>query len=246
MASVASKVALGSADAGFVYVTDGLAREDRAKRSPAEWAQPPVRYQICAVRRAGADTARRDGLHRQVTGKAGRGVLKRYGFGLPPRELVPRGAFTALLALSRGSCSRSWRCRSWRCSPRCRCATCPELLGEPVVRDALEVTLRTNLVANALILGFGTPAACCSPRAASAGARWWSRWSSCRSCCRRRWPGIGLLAAFGPGGLLGDELRDAGIVLPFTEWAVVLAVTFVASPFYVRQAIARSRASTRR
>src|SRR6185312_14644472 len=50
--------------------------------------------------------------------------------------------------------------------------------------------------------------------------------------------GIGLLAAFGAGGLLGNNLADAGIVLPFTEWAVVLAVTFVASPFYVRQAIA--------
>ena len=49
--------------------------------------------------------------------------------------------------------------------------------------------------------------------------------------------GIGLLAAFGVGGLLGAELHDAGIVLPFTEWAVVLAVTFVASPFYMRQAI---------
>ena len=32
--------------------------------------------------------------------------------------------------------------------------------------------------------------------------------------------------------------RTRGIVLPFTEWAVVLAVTFVASPFYLRQAIA--------
>jgi molybdate transport system permease protein len=49
--------------------------------------------------------------------------------------------------------------------------------------------------------------------------------------------GIALLAAFGAGGLLGKPLGDAGIVLPFTEWAVVMAVTFVASPFYVRQAI---------
>ena len=39
-------------------------------------------------------------------------------------------------------------------------------------------------------------------------------------------------------GCSATTLRDAGIVLPFTEWAVVLAVTFVASPFYVRQAIA--------
>jgi molybdate transport system permease protein len=49
--------------------------------------------------------------------------------------------------------------------------------------------------------------------------------------------GIGLLAAFGVGGLAGGELQDAGIVLPFTEWAVVAAVTFVASPFYLRQGI---------
>ena len=48
---------------------------------------------------------------------------------------------------------------------------------------------------------------------------------------------IALLSAFGRGGLFGDNLSDAGIVLPFTEWAVVLAVLFVASPFYLRQAI---------
>jgi molybdate transport system permease protein len=50
--------------------------------------------------------------------------------------------------------------------------------------------------------------------------------------------GIALLAAFGVGGLFGSELASAGIILPFSEWAVVLAVTFVASPFYLRQAIA--------
>ena len=49
--------------------------------------------------------------------------------------------------------------------------------------------------------------------------------------------GIGLLAAVGTGGLFGSELRGAGIELPFTEAAVVLAVAFVASPFYIRQAI---------
>jgi molybdate transport system permease protein len=50
--------------------------------------------------------------------------------------------------------------------------------------------------------------------------------------------GIGLLAAFSAGGLLGTPLEEAGIVIPFTQWAVVMAITFVASPFYVRQAIA--------
>lgn len=83
---VSSQVALGSADAGFVYYTDGLAVKDRTKMlSLPKWAQPPVRYQICTVRRAGADTRGAAAFIKQVTGKAGRGALKAYGFGLPPR-----------------------------------------------------------------------------------------------------------------------------------------------------------------
>ena len=50
--------------------------------------------------------------------------------------------------------------------------------------------------------------------------------------------GVGLLAAFGTIGLIGDNLEAWGVVLPFTEAAVVLAIVFVASPFYLRQAIA--------
>ena len=54
---VASQVALGAADAGFVYYTDGLAAKDRTKMlSLPKWAQPPVRYQICAVRARRAPT----------------------------------------------------------------------------------------------------------------------------------------------------------------------------------------------
>ena len=50
--------------------------------------------------------------------------------------------------------------------------------------------------------------------------------------------GIGLLAAFGRLGLLGGSLDALGVDIAFTKVAVVLAVTFVASPFYVRTAIA--------
>jgi molybdate transport system substrate-binding protein len=83
---ITSKVALGSADAGFVYATDALGVKDRTKViSLPKWAQPPVRYQVCAVRRAGADTRRAQAFIKKVTGAAGRAALKRYGFGLPPR-----------------------------------------------------------------------------------------------------------------------------------------------------------------
>ena len=83
---VSSQVALGSADAGFVYYTDGLAVKDRTKMiSLPKWAQPPVRYQTCTVKRAGLDSAGAKAFIDKVTGKAGRGALKAYGFGLPPR-----------------------------------------------------------------------------------------------------------------------------------------------------------------
>ena len=48
--------------------------------------------------------------------------------------------------------------------------------------------------------------------------------------------GIALLAALGPSGILGGALEDAGIQLTFETAGVVVALTFVASPFYLRQA----------
>src|SRR5207253_6762360 len=45
-------------------------------------------------------------------------------------------------------------------------------------------------------------------------------------------------AAFGRAGVLGDQLHALGIQIPFTQAAVVLAVAFVESPFYLRGAIA--------
>ncbi|HEV7754111.1 MAG TPA: molybdate ABC transporter substrate-binding protein [Baekduia sp.] len=86
VASVSAKVALGSADAGFVYHTDALATRGRTReiRVP-KWAQPAVRYQLCAVKRDGADTSAAQAFIRKVTSTAGRRVLARSGFGLPPR-----------------------------------------------------------------------------------------------------------------------------------------------------------------
>ena len=50
--------------------------------------------------------------------------------------------------------------------------------------------------------------------------------------------GIALLAAVGPEGILGGALADVGHRAPLTTAGVVVALTFVASPFYLRQAMA--------
>jgi molybdate transport system permease protein len=50
--------------------------------------------------------------------------------------------------------------------------------------------------------------------------------------------GVGLLVAFAPIGLLGSTFDALGITLSFTQSAVTVAVAYVASPLYIRQAIA--------
>jgi molybdate transport system substrate-binding protein len=87
VAAITSKVALGSADAGFVYATDAKSVNDRTDTvSLPRWAQPPVRYGMCVVRRAGVDTAAANAFIAKVRSTDGRRILRSYGFGLPPRS----------------------------------------------------------------------------------------------------------------------------------------------------------------
>ena len=114
----------------------------------------------------------------------------------------------------------------------------PALLGRPAVRDAVWVTARTNFAANVLVLGLGTPAAWFL-----ATRRFRGRAALITACelplvLPPAVAGIALLSALGPQGVLGDALNSIGVVLPFGPWAVVLAVAFVSSPFYLRGAIA--------
>lgn len=113
----------------------------------------------------------------------------------------------------------------------------PSLLGDPVIRDILVVTAKTNLIANVLIIGFGTPTAYLLATRRFRGRDLVVTLVELPVVLPPAVAGIALLAAFGANGLLGSSLKDAGIVIPFTQWAVVMAITFVASPFYVRQAI---------
>jgi molybdate transport system permease protein len=111
-------------------------------------------------------------------------------------------------------------------------------LGSGRAREAIRVSLTTGLVAHALILGFGTPAAYLLATKRFRGRSLVVSLLELPLVLPPAVAGIGLLAAFGRSGLLGDELGALGLSIPFTQLAVVLAVCFVASPFYVRAAIA--------
>jgi molybdate transport system substrate-binding protein len=80
---IVSKVALGEADAGFVYRTDArpVASSTRSIALPA-WAQPPIRYELAVVR-ASKHRAAAMAFIRKVLAKRGRMLLARFGFGLP-------------------------------------------------------------------------------------------------------------------------------------------------------------------
>ena len=83
--SIVAKVALGEADAGFVYRTDAKPVSGRVEKVflPV-WAQPPVRYQIAIVSSTPRKVEARAFI-RKVLAKRSRMLLRRAGFGLPKR-----------------------------------------------------------------------------------------------------------------------------------------------------------------
>ena len=113
-----------------------------------------------------------------------------------------------------------------------------EALGSPVARDALRVTVATTLVAQAVILVVGTPAAYLLATRRFRGRSLVITLVELPLVLPPAVAGIGLLAAFGRFGLLGNTLSAFGIEVAFTRVAVVLAIVFVAGPFFLRTAIA--------
>jgi molybdate transport system permease protein len=118
-----------------------------------------------------------------------------------------------------------------------------EQLSNPVVKDAFVVSLKTSLLAQLLIVVFGTPAAYVLATRRFPGHGLAVTLVELPLVLPPAVAGIGLLAAFGHFGLLGSSLEALGITLPFTQSAVTIAVAYVASPLYIRQAIAAFEAT---
>jgi molybdate transport system permease protein len=111
-------------------------------------------------------------------------------------------------------------------------------LSRDEVKDAFVVSLKTSVLAQALILVFGTPTAYVIATRRFTGRTLAITLVELPLVLPPAVAGIGLLAAFGRLGLLGPSLDALGITLPFTQAAVTVAVAYVASPLYTRQAIA--------
>ena len=111
-----------------------------------------------------------------------------------------------------------------------------ESLGDESARDALLLSLRTVAISMAIIVGVGTPAAYLLATRRFPGRTLAITLVELPLVLPPAVAGIALLAALGPSGILGGAIEDAGIRLALETAGVVVALTFVASPFYVRQA----------
>ncbi|MGZ4185644.1 MAG: molybdate ABC transporter permease subunit [Solirubrobacteraceae bacterium] len=115
-------------------------------------------------------------------------------------------------------------------------------LGDPAATDALRLSLETTAIAVAVIVAIGTPTAYLLA----------TRWFPGRPVVITlielplvlppAVAGIALLASLGPQGILGGLL---GTSLALNKAAVVVALTFVSAPFYIRQAQASFEAVDR-
>jgi molybdate transport system permease protein len=122
-------------------------------------------------------------------------------------------------------------------------ATLVHQLSNPVVRDAFAVSIKTSVVAQLLILLIGTPAAYLLATRRFPGRALAITLVELPLVLPPAVAGIGLLAALGRFGLLGSTFHALGISIAFTQTAVAVAVAYVASPLYLRQAIAAFEAT---
>jgi molybdate transport system permease protein len=111
-----------------------------------------------------------------------------------------------------------------------------EAFTTEAVRDALVLSLLTTTVSLVLILLLGLPLALLLARRRFRGASLLETVVDLPIVLPPSVAGLALLLVFGRSGLVGNALQVAGIQIPFTTVAVVLAQVFVAAPFFIRAA----------
>ncbi|MGA2513771.1 MAG: ABC transporter permease [Candidatus Limnocylindrales bacterium] len=109
-------------------------------------------------------------------------------------------------------------------------------LTAQVVLAALVLSLTTTAISLVLTVSFGLPLAFALARRRFRGAGLVEAVVDLPLVLPPAVAGLALLLALGRRGALGGPLEAAGIEIPFTTLAVILAQTFVSAPFFVRSA----------
>jgi molybdate transport system permease protein len=109
-------------------------------------------------------------------------------------------------------------------------------LSDPTATEALRLSLETTAIAVAIIVAVGTPAAYLLATRSFPGRSVVITLVELPLVLPPAVAGIALLAALGPSGILGGALHGAHIQLVLRTAGVVVALTFVSAPFYLRQA----------
>lgn len=108
------------------------------------------------------------------------------------------------------------------------------LLRDPVVTDALRLSLASATAATVLSLLFGVPLAWILARARFPGRSLLRAVVTLPMVLPPVVGGAAMLFAFGRSGLLGRPVYEGtGFLLPYSLWGVIAANTFVAMPFLV-------------
>jgi molybdate transport system permease protein len=118
-------------------------------------------------------------------------------------------------------------------------------LSDPTSTDALGLSLEATSIAIAVIVAVGTPAAYLLATRSFPGRSVVITLVELPLVLPPAVAGIALLAALGPNGILGGALHDVHIELVLRTAGVVVALTFVSAPFYLRQAQASFEAVDR-
>lgn len=110
----------------------------------------------------------------------------------------------------------------------------PSLLSSDIVVDAIRLSLITSIGATALAAIIGLPLAYMLARVEFRGRAIVRALVLLPLVLPPVVGGAALLFALGRRGVVGDPLNSlTGIVLPFSAWGAVVAVTFVSMPFLV-------------
>jgi molybdate transport system permease protein len=108
--------------------------------------------------------------------------------------------------------------------------------GSAVVAEALALSLATTAVSLVLTILLGLPLAYVLARRHLRGSSLMETAVDLPIVLPPSVAGLALLLLFGRRGLLGGVLDVAGIEIPFTTAAVVIAQVFVSAPFFIRSA----------